>query len=499
MADFTKKLVDQSALEALAQGLNKKAKDAVAAEKTRAEAAEKEAKDAAAAAKTAADGAQSTADTAKATADQAAADLVTVKQDIASINSAEGGVVKQAKEYTDQEIKKVTDVIGEAAVPGDEGAEGTPGTGLIGRIEVAEADIAALETANQQEEQMIADLQSKVGAAKVEGESPQAATGLFAEVDRLDAKIDNLEIPDITGLATETYVDGKITNLIGGADEAYNTLKKLQDELKGNDDAVTALTNQIAEKADKNHNHDSVYAKIDHNHDEDYAAKEHTHTTADIAYTNAQYPEMKTVADALDQLLYVTPAVKTFTSSPAFGDFEIGSTVSNPRLTWSFNKTMTNQNLKVGGTTINLDDPEVREYQYTGDITSNTTFIISGSDNKAKSCSSRGSFNFKHKRYFGVAEVPAEYNSNFILGLSGKEFCTGRTKNSFSLTAGAGQYMFYCFPATYGTPTFNVGGFDGGFELAATIDFTNASGNTTSFVIYKSENANLGTQSIIVK
>ena len=487
MADFTKKLVDQAALEALAQGLNKKAKDAVGAEKTRAEAAEQEAKNAAAAAQSAAEGAQSTANEAKTTADQAAADLVTVKQNIADITSAENGAVKQAKDYTDQEIKKVTDVIGET------------GTGLVGRIEQVEADIAGLETANEEEERMIADLQSKVGAAKVEGESPQAATGLFAEVDRLDAKIDNLEIPDITGLATETYVDGKITNLIGGADEAYNTLKKLQDELKGNDDAVTTLTNQIAEKADKNHNHDSVYAKIDHNHDEDYAAKEHTHTTADIAYTNDQYPKMKTVADALDQLLYVTPSVSKFASSPAFGDYEIGSTVSNPKITWSFNKTMTNQNLKAGGTTINLDDPGVRKYDYTGDITSDTTFIISGSDNKAKSCSSRGSFNFKHKRYFGVAEVPAEYNSNFILGLSGKEFCTGRTKGTFSLTAGAGQYMFYCFPATYGTPTFNVGGFDGGFELAATIDFTNASGNTTSFVIWKSENANLGSQSIIVK
>ena len=487
MADFTKKLVDQAALEALAQGLNKKAKDAVGAEKTRAEAAEKEAKDAAAAAKTAADGAQSTANEAKTTADQAAADLVTVKQNIADLTSTENGAVKQAKDYTDQEIKKVTDVIGET------------GTGLVGRIEVAEADIAALETANQDEERRIAALESKVGEAKVEGESPQAATGLFAEVDRLDAKIDNLEIPDITGLATETYVDGKITDLIGGADEAYNTLKKLQDELKGNDDAVTTLTNQIAEKADKNHNHDSVYAKIDHNHDENYAAIDHTHTTADIAYTNAQYPEMKTVADALDQLLYVNPAVSTFTSNPAFGDYEIGSTVSNPRFTWSYNKAIVNQNLKVGGTTIALDDSQVREHAYTGDITSATTFTISGNDNKLKACSRSGSFNFKHKRYFGVAEVPAEYNSDFILGLTGKEFCTGRTKSAFSLNAGARQYMFYCFPASYGTPTFNVGGFDGGFELAATIDFTNASGNTTSFVIWKSENANLGTQSIIVK
>ena len=493
MADFTKKLVDQSALEALAQGLNKKAKDAVAAEKTRAEAAEKEAKDAATAAKTAADGAQSTADEAKSTADQAAADLVTVKQDIAGINSAEGGVVKQAKEYTDQEVKSVKDLIGKAAV-GEE-----PGTGLTGRIETAEADIAGLETANQDEERRIAALESKVGEAKVEGDSPKEATGLFAEVDRLDAKIDGLSIPSVDGLASTEYVDNKISNLVGGADEAFDTLKELQDKLKGNDSAVGALTTQIANKADKVHNHDDVYAKLDHNHDEVYAAKEHTHTTADVAYTNEQYPGMATVADALDQLLYVAPAVKTFTSSPAFGDYEIGHTVSNPRFTWSYNKAIVNQNLKAGGSALPLDDQQAREYAYTGDITSNTTFTISGSDNKAKSCSRTGSFNFKHKRYFGVAEVPAEYNSDFILGLSGKEFCTGRTKSAFSLTAGAGQYVFYCFPASYGTPTFNVGGFDGGFELAATIDFTNASGNTTSFVIWKSENANLGTQSIIVK
>ena len=493
MADFTKKLVDQSALEALAQGLNKKAKDAVAAEKTRAEAAEKEAKDAADAAKTAADGAQSTADQAKSTADQAAADLVKVKQDVASINSAESGVVKQAKDYTDQEVKLVKDVIGKATV-GEE-----PGTGLTGRIETAEADIAGLETANQDEERRIAALESKVGEAKVEGDSPKEATGLFAEVDRLDARIDGLQIPDTTGLATEQYVDNKISNLVGGADEAFDTLKELQDKLKGNDDAVGALTTQIADKADKDHNHDEVYAKLDHNHDEVYAAKKHTHSTADVAYTNEQYPGMATVADALDQLLYVAPAVKTFTASPAFGDYEIGDTVSNPRFTWSYNKAIVNQNLKAGGSALPLDDTQAREYAYTGDITSNTTFTIAGSDKKEKSCSRTGTFSFKHKRYFGVAEVPAEYNSDFILGLSGKEFCTGRTKSAFSLTAGAGQYMFYCFPATYGTPTFNVGGFDGGFELAATIDFTNASGNTTSFVIWKSENANLGTQSIIVK
>ena len=480
MADFNKKLVDQAALEALAKGLNDKAKSAVEAEKSRAEAKEQEAKDAATAAKTA-------ADEAKSVADQAAADLVNVNQSIENLNSAENGVVKQAKDYTDTEIQKVNDTIG------------TTGTGLTGRIEQAEADITGLETANENEEKRIAALENKVGAAKVEGEEPQEATGLFAEVDRLDKKIDDLSIPSIDGLASTTYVDGKISDLVGGADEAYDTLKELQTVLENENDAVAGLVTQIAGKADADHNHDDKYAAIDHNHDEAYAAKEHTHSTADVVYTNEQYPDMKSVADALDQLLYVTPAVKAFASTPAFGDYEIGSTVSNPKFTWSYNKAITNQNLKAGGTTIALDDPEVREYAYTGDITSNTTFTVSGNDNKLKSCSKAGTFNFKHRRYWGVAAIPDEYNSDFVLGLASKEFCTSRTKSSFNMDAGAGQYMFYCFPASYGTPTFNVGGFDGGFELAATIDFTNASGNTTSFVIYKSENANLGPQSIIVK
>ena len=50
--------------------------------------------------------------------------------------------------------------------------------------------------------------------------------------DRLDKKIDGLSIPSVDGLATTEYVDGKVSDLIGGADEAYNTLKKLEDELK---------------------------------------------------------------------------------------------------------------------------------------------------------------------------------------------------------------------------------------------------------------------------
>lgn len=34
----------------------------------------------------------------------------------------------------------------------------------------------------------------------------------------------------------------------------------------------------------------------------------------------------------------------------------------------------------------------------------------------------------------------------------------------FTVNCGVGQYIYYACPATYSVPSFNVGGFDGGFS-----------------------------------
>ena len=90
-------------------------------------------------------------------------------------------------------------------------------------------------------------------------------------------------------------------------------------------------------------------------------------------------------------------------------------------------------------------------------------------------------------------------NSNFILNLANNEFADNRMKNTFSQTIGKNQYFYYCYPDSWGDAVFNVGGFNGGISLIDTISFTNSSGNTTNFKIYRSDNQNLGTQSFIVK
>lgn len=52
-------------------------------------------------------------------------------------------------------------------------------------------------------------------------------------------------------IATTDYVDDAISGLVNGAPAALDTLKELADALGDNDDAVAALTNQLANKVDK--------------------------------------------------------------------------------------------------------------------------------------------------------------------------------------------------------------------------------------------------------
>lgn len=69
---------------------------------------------------------------------------------------------------------------------------------------------------------------------------------------------------------------------------------------------------------------------------------------------------------------------------------------------------------------------------------------------------------------------------------------------TFDVTTGSGQYIWYAIPSRYGTPSFNVGGFDGGFSKVSTVSYTNPSGYTENYDVYRSDNANLGKKTVKV-
>lgn len=62
---------------------------------------------------------------------------------------------------------------------------------------------------------------------------------------------DAKDIPSLDGYATETYVTERISDLINGAPEAYDTLKEIADVLAGNVNSIGDIITALGTKADK--------------------------------------------------------------------------------------------------------------------------------------------------------------------------------------------------------------------------------------------------------
>lgn len=192
-------------------------------------------------------------------------------------------------------------------------------------------------------------------------------------------------------------------------------------------------------------------------------------------------------AQKLDELLYKAITITSFNISKTLA--EIGELVSNLKLTWSYSKEPTVQ--KLDG---NILDNSIRDHIITSNITSNKTFKLEVSDGKT-TVSRNAAINFYNGRYHGVSNSE-NYDSDFILSLN-KTLTNSRACN-FTVNCGPGQYIFFAIPTRFGTPTFTVGGFTGGFIKAQTLDFENKFGYVESYDIWKSENSNLGNITVVV-
>lgn len=174
------------------------------------------------------------------------------------------------------------------------------------------------------------------------------------------------------------------------------------------------------------------------------------------------------------------------------GTVELGSTVNAVTVNWGLNKTPASQ--KLDGAAV---DVSARSKALSGlSISSNKTFTLEVTDERGSTDTDTTSINFVNGVYYGVIKLAVEIDSSVILGLTRK--LQGSKGITFTANAGSIDRIAYALPARYGTPTFNVGGFDGGFYLAKTFDFTNASGYTESYNVWLSDEENLGSQTIKV-
>lgn len=214
--------------------------------------------------------------------------------------------------------------------------------------------------------------------------------------------------------------------------------------------------------------------------------------------------DLSALDDRVKDLEYVPIEVSNFRiTTPENGIARMGSTVSSIIFAWAVNSIPVSQKLSGTGITGTLDiDTDDRSTEVSVSLTSNGTYTMTAKGDSSPSHPS-GSTNsktctlyFYNDVYWGVA-ASATVDSAFVRGLS-NSVLSGSRARTVTVNATSGKYIWYAVPTRLGTCSFNVGGFDGGFESPQTVSVTNASGYTENYYVYRSTNASLGNTTVKV-
>lgn len=217
-------------------------------------------------------------------------------------------------------------------------------------------------------------------------------------------------------------------------------------------------------------------------------------TTADgVSYKDSN------VANALDELTkrmddvqYTPIQITSFSNN--VNTAEMGSTVNTVVLNWGYNKEPKKATLDGSGLDVKLRTKTIEG----AGIKSNKTYTLTATDDREAKATKTTAITFLNGVYYGVGTaVGGAINNDFVKGLTKK--LSGSKAGSFTVNATEGNYIYYALPKRLGTPTFFVGGFEGGFALEKTFEYTNPSGYTESYDVYKSTNAGLGSTKVDVK
>lgn len=194
----------------------------------------------------------------------------------------------------------------------------------------------------------------------------------------------------------------------------------------------------------------------------------------------------KNIAD----IKYEPISIKSFTVSPSTA--ENGETVQ--QITWSWQLNKQAESIILDGQAMSTELASFTTLA--GNVKENKTYTLQVTDERGFSVTKPATISFTSGVYYGVAAIPETLDSAFIRTLT--KTLRSNKLPSFNVNAGEGQYIWYCLPKRYGTCSFTVGGFTGGFTLVDTISYQNAYGYTEDYYIYRSDNANLGSTSVTV-
>lgn len=222
-------------------------------------------------------------------------------------------------------------------------------------------------------------------------------------------------------------------------------------------------------------------------------------TTSDVLAWNgtAWAPRQLTLDDILPSFQIASFSITGGTTR------EVGQSVATPAFIASFTSgpptevTLTDND----GTAPKDVTATPTSFSSDGSFTKNTygaTVQFTLTANKGSiSRSSNLTVTWTQKVFWGVSSSTA-IDEAFIEGLSYSALATSRNR-TFSLSPGEGEYIYYAFRSAYGTPNFNIGGFDGGFvQVGEAVSVTNTYGFVDTYDVWRSAATNLGSSTVTV-
>lgn len=359
---------------------------------------------------------------------------------------------------------------------------------LPDRVTIAEASIENIETRLNElndefgEEGRVSELEKVGESYKTFSEItfPQAVQRIDGDISAAESLVPehNVSLDSHQDIRAEIKkLADELEAVLDSDDETLDELSEIVRYIKSNKSLIDAITTSKINVAD-------IIDNLSTN-------------VANKPLSAGQGVELKKVLDTLavrvEDLEFVPVNISDFKSSITTA--EKGATVNDVTLSWQLNKTPNpaTDSLMLDGEFITLAKSGELDLTEQG-ITSNRKWVLTATDRKG-SATKEASLTFYNGVYYGVAEAPATYDSAFIiaLGKSGKKVLRGSKLTSFTVTAGEGEYIYYCLPKSMGKCTFKVvGSLPGGFELVSTLAYTNEHGHEEQYYIYRSTNAELG-------
>ena len=179
----------------------------------------------------------------------------------------------------------------------------------------------------------------------------------------------------------------------------------------------------------------------------------------------------------------------------------IGRKIQGFTINCSLNKESAQIDLKHGNSdvahTANVNGTSVTLTTSGFAISSSTTYTVTVTDERGATASRNLTIDFLNFICYGAASAQQEITNTFVNSLASKDLSKTRAK-TIAVNAGSGQFIWIAIPSRLGTPSFSVGGFEGGFTLAATLQVTNSASYAEEYKVYKSDNAGLGSTRVVI-